>query len=340
MSRKQPARAKPKRNGNEDRPPEFEALLEVCRNLEFLPHQITGHLDEQGRDELALDREFPFHIRLFDFQSGRFRQIRSWHERLELLLPLDGTAREQMGEETVDLERGDLLVVDNLKLHNMVDFPGLNTRVIVLSFRPEFVYSLGSPSYDYSFLLPFYAKLEGSAHVLRAADELMPKVYLAIAELLHCYFRRDRRPYFQAGCKAGLLTVLYQLTRRFQSAEVLKSEFLQQQWRSERLSRLFDYLRENYAEKIGVPGAARMVHMSESQFMKFFKAASGMTFVAYVTHVRVSNALRLLSETNLTIAEIAAQVGFSDQSYFDRRFKQASGKSPREFRAVKDSEVS
>jgi two-component system, response regulator YesN len=59
-----------------------------------------------------------------------------------------------------------------------------------------------------------------------------------------------------------------------------------------------------------------------------------MTFVAYLTHVRVSNAQRLLQETNLSIAEIAAQVGFSDQSYFDRRFKQAFGKSPREFRQV------
>ena len=42
--------------------------------------------------------------------------------------------------------------------------------------------------------------------------------------------------------------------------------------------------------------------------------------------------LRLLRETELTIAEIAARTGFPDQSYFDRRFKQAFGKSPRQFR--------
>src|SRR5262249_35831606 len=114
--------------------------------------------------------------------------------------------------------------------------------------------------------------------------------------------------------------------------EVLKSEFLHQRWRSERLSRLFEYLRVNFAEKMNVQQAARMANMSESQFMKLFKSVSGMTFVAYVTHVRLSNALRLLQEANLSIAEIAAQVGFSDQSYFDRRFKQAFGKSPREFR--------
>ncbi|MPZ20672.1 MAG: AraC family transcriptional regulator [Luteitalea sp.] len=40
----------------------------------------------------------------------------------------------------------------------------------------------------------------------------------------------------------------------------------------------------------------------------------------------------LLRETGLTIAEIASEVGFSDQSYFDKRFKRAFGLSPREFR--------
>ena len=66
--------------------------------------------------------------------------------------------------------------------------------------------------------------------------------------------------------------------------------------------------------------------------MKVFKKVSGMTFIAHVTRVRITQALRLLRETDLTIAEIAARTGFSDQSYFDRRFRQTFGKSPREWR--------
>jgi AraC-like DNA-binding protein len=66
--------------------------------------------------------------------------------------------------------------------------------------------------------------------------------------------------------------------------------------------------------------------------MKVFKKVAGMTFIAHVTRVRISNSVRLLRETDLTIAEIATRTGFSDQSYFDRRFRQALGKSPREWR--------
>jgi AraC-like DNA-binding protein len=48
--------------------------------------------------------------------------------------------------------------------------------------------------------------------------------------------------------------------------------------------------------------------------------------------VRLSNAARLLNETALTIVEIANEVGFSDQSYFDKQFKRAFGCSPKQFR--------
>jgi hypothetical protein len=77
-----------------------------------------------GHYELPLDREFPFHVTLFDFKSGRYTPTWNWHGRLELTLPLDGPTRMRMGEQTVQFEAGDLLVVDNFKLRNVEDFPG------------------------------------------------------------------------------------------------------------------------------------------------------------------------------------------------------------------------
>ena len=75
-----------------------------------------------------------------------------------------------------------------------------------------------------------------------------------------------------------------------------------------------------------------MVGMSQDNFMRFFKQAAGMTFVDYLTHVCMTRAQQLLSEKNLTIAEISNLVGFADQSYFDKRFKERFGESPREYR--------
>ena len=149
----------------------FDALRAACGQLRFERHQIAAQLDAHGHYEVELDREFAFYVRLFHFRSRRFTPDRTWHEQLELFLPLDGPARLRMGEHRVELVPGDVLVVDNLKLHNVEDFPELDTRVVVLSFLPEFVYSLGSPSHDYAFLLPFYSQRAGAPHILQLRDE-------------------------------------------------------------------------------------------------------------------------------------------------------------------------
>jgi AraC-like DNA-binding protein len=72
--------------------------------------------------------------------------------------------------------------------------------------------------------------------------------------------------------------------------------------------------------------------MNPGQFMKTFKQVAGMTLVAYLNHVRLANAAQLLRETDRAIADIASATGFSDQSYFDKRFKRAFGRTPKEFR--------
>ena len=310
-----------------------QKLLSTAARLRFEPHDIASQLDGRGHYAVALDEEFPLLIKLFRYSSRRHTRGATWHDRLELFLPLDGPARFRMGDQEVELQRGDLLVVDNLKLHHVVDFPGFDTRVVVISFLPEFVYSLGSPSHDYAFLLPFYSKLERRPHILRAGDAGAAAVHDALARLLECYFVGAAQPFYQAGSKAFLLQVLYHLAAHFRASEVLKWEFMRQQERSLRLKKLFDHINARPAEKLSVGAAARLVGMSAPQFMKNFKQVAGMTLVAYLNHVRLANGARLLRETDRSIADIADATGFSDQSYFDKRFKRAFGRTPKEFRA-------
>jgi hypothetical protein len=59
-----------------------------------------------------------------------------------------------MGDYELRLERGDLLVVDNLRLYRAVDFPNFDARVV-------------SPAYDRAFLLPSYAERERQPYMPR-----------------------------------------------------------------------------------------------------------------------------------------------------------------------------
>jgi len=321
------------RGRGEQKMKEWQKLKITASRLHFEPHDIASQLDGRGNYAVELDAEFPLLIKLFHYTSQNHTRGATWHERLELFIPLDGSARFRMGDQEIELERGDLLVVDNLKLHHVVDFPGFDTRVIVISFLPEFVYSLGSPSHDYAFLLPFYSKMEHRPHVLRSGDPAAVEVHGMLDALLDCYSAGAAKPFHQAGCKAFLLQLLYHLATHFRGSEVLKWEFMCQQERSLRLKKLFDQISARPADKLSVSAAARLAGMSPTQFMKTFKRVAGMTLVAYLNHVRLANAARLLRETPRSIAEIASEAGFSDQSYFDKRFKQAFGLTPKAFRA-------
>ena len=147
---------------------ETRLLREVADKLNFEPHRLR--LDQSGRYDETLDHEFPFLIKLFRFSHNDFTPIHSWHERLELFIPVDGSVSMLMGERRVDIGPGELLIVENMKLHRILDIPGLNTRVVVISFMSNFVYSLGSPSHDYFFLLPFYTNVGNRLHIVRDAD--------------------------------------------------------------------------------------------------------------------------------------------------------------------------
>jgi AraC-like DNA-binding protein len=312
----------------------FAQLLAVARQLKFEAHEIGHLLDKSGRYEEQLDREFPFMIRLFVFRADNFTPGLTWHERLELFIPVDGDCALRMGDRVVELSGGDVLIVDNLKLHRTVDDPKLNTRVIVISFLPEFVYSLGSPLHDYTFLLPFYSKVEDHPHVLRRSESLAEPAFDALARLLECYFDSERGRYRQAGCKAYFLELLYLLAWHFRSTEVLKSEFMVQQALSLRLKEVFEFIRHRYSERITLAEAAALARLSKPQLTRIFKKVAGMSFVQYVNHVRLSHGARMLKETRQSVAEIASALGFSDQSYFDRQFRKSFGQSPREFRSM------
>ena len=76
-----------------------------------------------------------------------------------------------------------------------------------------------------------------------------------------------------------------------------------------------------------------MCGMSKARFGRVFKQASGMTLGPYLNQVRMTHAVELLDEARDSISEIAFRLGFSDQSHFDRRFRETFGRTPSQHRA-------
>jgi AraC-like DNA-binding protein len=310
------------------------SLMKATSGQPFELFTGAAQVDKESRYKWEPGIDFPFAVKLICFSARRPERPLVWHEYLELFIPLESRCRLRVGQNTVTLQEGDVLVMDNLKLHVVLDFPGSQLRAIVIRFLPGFIYSLGSFSIDYLFCVPFYHQMEGQSHVLRRTDAAAARVHAALAQLVECYFDKAGMPFSQAGAKVFFLEVLYHLARHFQVSDALHSEYLRNQQRSKQFQKLFDWVGHHFGEKISVEQAAAMVGMSRNCFLRAFKAVAGMTWVNYLNHVRLIEGARLLKETLLPIAEIAARMGYADQSYFDRRFKERFGHTPLRFRSA------
>jgi AraC-like DNA-binding protein len=78
--------------------------------------------------------------------------------------------------------------------------------------------------------------------------------------------------------------------------------------------------------------------MSESQFSRIFKDASGLTFSEMIRKLRIEHSCKLLSATELSVASICKDCGFTNLSNFNRQFLREMGVTPREFRALSNKE--
>lgn len=311
-----------------------QSLFDVVHDRSFEPFQDGQRVDQRGHYALALDPRFPLAVRLYSFSPlshfsvGRF----NWHERLEINATVTGCGRLRMGDRIVNFSPGDIIVVDNLKLHGVLDDQGQVRKIVVITFMSDLVCHPGSYPCDSIYLRPFFSRAPELDPLLRPHDRLWVPVATALGKMVECYTARD--PGYEAGCKAYLLDALYGFARHFGLAEPQMDELNRHKHVSLQFGHLHDYLWENYSEPITVTCAASIVGMSKFRFMRFFKKATGMTFVSYLTDLRLSNAYRLLVETERTIAEVAADVGFADQSYFDRRFRQRYHQTPRQAREM------
>jgi AraC-like DNA-binding protein len=94
------------------------------------------------------------------------------------------------------------------------------------------------------------------------------------------------------------------------------------------------FIRENLHRQISLTEAARAAHLSPTYLSNVLRKETGKTFVEMLTERRMQKARELLLSTSIRMTEIAAAVGFEDEAYFARRFKQRYGKTPTEMRSA------
>lgn len=96
--------------------------------------------------------------------------------------------------------------------------------------------------------------------------------------------------------------------------------------------RAMQLAQQRISDQISAAEMAQMVNMSSSYFSQCFKQIAGQTYSDYMRDIRMERAKDYLVKTSRTIQWIAEQVGYHDDKYFSRLFREQVGMLPSEFR--------
>lgn len=94
------------------------------------------------------------------------------------------------------------------------------------------------------------------------------------------------------------------------------------------------YINKNFARIQSVAEVASHIELNPDYFCHLFKRDTGMTFTQFLNQVRINQAIWLLNNTTLKTYEIAERVGYANQGYFSKLFKQRFHMTPYEFRGL------
>lgn len=101
----------------------------------------------------------------------------------------------------------------------------------------------------------------------------------------------------------------------------------------ETIAQAQDILRGRYAESLNIADLAQELGISVRSLNRRFKNATGISPSFYLQQQRLNTARDLLRTSNLSIAEVANAVGYSDSDYFCRRFRDTMKQTPSAYRA-------
>lgn len=101
---------------------------------------------------------------------------------------------------------------------------------------------------------------------------------------------------------------------------------------SARLEPVLKYVIENFRDDLDSKTAARLIHLNDAAFCRYFKRRMEQTFSQFVNNVRITHATNLLLTEEWDILRICYECGFKNLSYFNRQFREITGQSPKEYR--------
>lgn len=226
---------------------------------------------------------------------------------LEFVYLMEGTCHVRCGDAERWLQPGQAFVVFPNQIHSYDGSRNVRAFLLIVPVQP--------------YLSAYAATLfrEVPEEPCLEAGELLP-----LLEMMYADLEKASETMMQ-----GYLQVLVgKLLQRLRLRDV-------QTGPEEALHKVLLYLEAHYREPLTRQQVARAVGYSESYLSHIFSAALDTTMPEYINTLRVREAMNLLPRTDMTVSQMAAELGFGSIRNFNRAFKKETGQTPAQFRKLK-----
>ncbi len=268
------------------------------------------------------------HISLHTLTNG-FRAHR--HDFLEFSYVVEGNGYEIINGEQHLMTPGTFTFVQPYQIHEIITHPG-NTLVL----------------YNCNFAMELLADQHQNANMLTLLDQADVKSYIYLKgkqhEHMHALMQSMLSEYEQqskwrlAMLRAKLKEVLITFDRLLAInggnsgiSNVTAASQIQAARKTSSWPIIY-YIHQHYQEELTLSCLAKRFSMSISRISEVIKETTGQSFVHFLHDLRIRQACSLLVSTEMSVAEIAMEVGYGSYQTFARVFREAKGVVPKNYR--------
>ena len=246
-----------------------------------------------------------------------------YHPEIELVYVNGGSGKRQVGSHISYYTDGDLILIgSNLPHCGFTNEQTGNKNETVLQMKPNF---LGNNFFD----VPEMKTINTLFNQAKAGIAFSGETKKRIGEKIE--IMENQSPFER------LLTIIDALNELGLSNEfkILNAEGFSMEMQmqdNDRINMVFNYVKDNFQEQITLDEVAVLVSMTVPSFCRYFKKITKKTFTKFVNEYRLVHASKLLAEKPISITEISFESGFNNFSYFNKTFKEFTGKSASQYR--------
>jgi AraC-like DNA-binding protein len=245
-----------------------------------------------------------------------------FHPEYEIVYVEATGGTRHIGDHISRFEGSDLAFIGPNIPHLNFDY-GVKTHCeqVVVQMKPDF---LGRDFLD----LPEFSSIKQLFERARQGLSFYGETKTLVAEKLKRLVTLSRFDQLLELLQVFQLMATSKETTSLQAKPVTHANRLKEQ---ERLHRIYQYIEENYQEKIDVNKVAALCHLTTAAFCRFFKKLTCLTFTDFLNQYRINMAKNLLLQQE-SVTEACYHSGFDNLSYFNKTFRKLAGENPSQFR--------